>query len=103
MSREFVYEARDLVDAAVFHKNVLATCRCGHSAILESMDLWAWFSKRGWDDRLGQVSKHLRCMKCFQADRPKRKPRIELVRKEATVTLPHADDREFKRVVARRR
>lgn len=103
MSRQYIYEAKDLVDAGAFHLNVLAKCPCGHSSVLESVDLWAWFSKRGWDDRIGQVARHLRCMKCFQAGRPKRKARIELVQRVATVKLPLADLREFKKVVSRRR
>lgn len=101
--REYVYEARDLVDAGAFHKNVLATCPCGHWAILESIDLWGWFQRKHWDDRLSQVPRRLRCMKCFQADRPKRAPKIELVQREATVKLPWIDWREFKKVVSRRR
>jgi hypothetical protein len=103
MSRQYVYEARDLVDAAVFHQNILARCPCGHSAILESIDLWGWFSKRGWDDRLFSVPRRLKCMKCFQSGRVRQGPSIELVRKVATVKLPMADPREFKKVVQRRR
>ena len=103
MSREYVYEARDLVDAGVFHKNVLATCPCGHWAILESIDLWGWFEKRGWDHRLVQVPLRLRCIECLRAKRPKRKPKIELIQKVPTVKLPWVDEREFKREVGRRR
>jgi len=103
MSRQYVYEARDLVDAAVFHQNILARCPCGHWAILESVDLWGWFSKHRWDDRLLAVPRRLKCTKCFQAGRVRQGPSIELVRKEATVKLPRADDREFKKVVSRRR
>ncbi|WOF44287.1 hypothetical protein KNJ79_04990 [Sphingopyxis indica] len=103
MSRQYVYEARDLVDAGVFHKNILARCPCGHWAILESIDLWAWFRRRGWDERLYAVPRRLRCTKCFQAGRVKQGPSIELVMKDATVRLPFADMREWKREVQRRR
>lgn len=103
MSRQYVYEARDLVDAGVFHMNVLARCRCGHSAILDSIDLWGVFQRKGWDDWLPMVARHLGCTKCVIARRPKSRPTIELVQKEATVKLPWCDTAEFKRVVRRRR
>lgn len=103
MSRQFVYEARDLVDAGVFHKNILARCPCGHSAILESIDLWAWFQRRGWDIRLFAVPRRLKCTKCAKAGRARQGPTIELVLREPTIRLPYADMREFKKVVQRRR
>lgn len=101
--REYVYEARDLVDAGVFHKNVLARCHCGHWAILESIDLWGVFQRHRWDDRLLLVPRRLSCIDCFRAGRPKSAPTIELVQKEATVKLPMVDMSEWKRMVRRRR
>jgi hypothetical protein len=103
MSREYVYEAKDLIDAGVFHKNILARCPCGHWAVLDSIDLWEWFRKRGWDMRLYAIPRRLRCTQCAQAARIKQGPAIELVSKEATVRLPYANMNEWKREVRRRR
>lgn len=103
MSRDRIYETRDLVDAGAFHENILARCRCGHWSILESIDLWGYFRKKGWDERIVAVPQRLRCTKCFQAGRAKRRPSIELVQKEATVKLPYTPTDEFKREVKRRR
>ncbi|SKB27343.1 hypothetical protein [Sphingopyxis flava] len=103
MAREYVYEARDLVDAGAMHYNVLARCPCGHASILESIDLWDWFRRRGWDIRIRAVPRRLKCTACEDAARARQGPSIELVRKEATVSLPTADLREFKREVQRRR
>ncbi len=103
MSRQYVYETRDLVDAGAMHYNVRAICPCGHSAILESIDLWAWFKRRGWDMRIYAVPRRLRCTKCAEAGRVKQGPSIELVIKDATVRLPYADMSEWKHEVRRRR
>lgn len=103
MSRDRVYETRDLVDAGAFHANILARCRCGHWAILETIDLWGYFRKRGWDERIAAVPQRLRCTKCFQAGRPKRRPAIELVSEEPTVKLQYTSTEDFKREVRRRR
>lgn len=103
MSRDYVYEPRDLVDAGSMHYNVLSRCPCGHSEILDSIDLWAWFRRRGWDMRLTAVARRLKCRACAEAGRARQGPSIELVRKEATVSLPSADLREYKREVQRRR
>lgn len=103
MSRQRIYETRDLVDAGAFHENVLARCPCGHWAILDSIDLWGYFRRRGWNQHIKAVPQRLSCTKCFQAGRPKRRPVIELVTKVATVKLPHVHDDAFKREVRRRR
>lgn len=103
MTRQLIYEAKDLVDAGAFSRNVLARCRCGHWAILDSIDLWGWFQKRGWLDALPAVPMRLRCSMCKAAGRPRSKPAIELVRKAPTVKLPWTDITAFKREVRRRR
>lgn len=103
MTRQLIYEARDLVDAGAFNLNVLARCPCGHWGILDSINLWGVFQRRGWIDVLPAVPMRLRCSICRAAGRPKRRPTIELVRREPTVKLPWCDLTEFKRTVRRRR
>lgn len=103
MTRQLIYETKDLVDAGAFSRNVLARCPCGHWAILDSIDLWGLFQRRGWIDVIPAVAMRLRCSVCKAAGRPKRRPTVELVRQLPTVKLPWCDTTEFKRAVRRRR
>ncbi len=103
MTRQLIYEAKDLVDAGALSWNVLARCPCGHWAILDSIDLWGIFQRRGWIDVLPAVPMRLRCSVCASAGRQKRQPMVELVRQEPTRKLPWCDMTEFRRAVRRRR
>ena len=102
--RENVYETRDLVDAGVFHQNILARCpMCDHWGILDTIDLWGLFCKKGWSILIAQVPRRLRCSQCAAAGLQNSRPIIDLVRTAATVKLPYTHTHDFAREVKRRR
>lgn len=95
-----VHAVRDLFDAAVQHLNVGVFCRrCRHRSVLCAVGLWYRFSRKGWQDMIRDVGRHLRCSQCGA-----RNPAIELVTGAADgPALPLPDDREWKRALSRRR
>ena len=95
-----VNPVRELFDAALQHYAIRATCRrCPNIGVFHAAGLWYRFERKGWNDRLREVPRRLRCAQCGN-----RGPKLELVTHEAiTVPLPLPDDREWKRATSRRR
>jgi len=94
--------ATNLFEAAVWHKSVKVTCRCGHSVTFNPHSLWWLFEQRGWDMRLPQARRYFHCDKCLSAMRGKVRPtKIEPVAGMADVTLSMPPEREWKAALSR--
>ena len=103
MSRELVNPIRDLFDAAVRHNTIKVSCRCGNVGIFDPHALWWLFERRGWNDRLGDVQRRMRCLQCYAAKRKRTPAAIELSNENHTRQLPMPDVSEWKRQLRRRR
>ena len=102
MSRELVNPIRDLFDAAVRHNTIKVSCRCGNVGIFDPHALWWLFERRGWNDRLGDVQRRMRCLQCYVAKRKRtraatadaRYQRVEAAASAATVARIDTQMRE---------
>lgn len=103
MSRELVNPIRDLFDAAVRHSTIMVSCRCGNVGIFDPHALWWLFERRGWNDRLGDVQRRMRCLQCYVAKRKRTPATMELTSENPTRQLPMPDISEWKRQLRRRR
>lgn len=103
MARELVNPIRDLFDAAVRHETIKVTCRCGNVGIFDPHALWWLFERRGWNDRLPDVARRMRCLQCYFAKRQRSLATLDLCREDHTRQLPMPDIIERKRQLRRRR
>ncbi len=62
MSRELVNPISDLFDAAVQPKNGQGIVQVRNVGIFDPHALWWLFERRGWNDRLEEVQRRMRCL-----------------------------------------
>lgn len=98
--------ATNLFEAAIWHKVLEVTYRCGQSATFDPHGLWWHFEQKHWDMQLGQARRHFYCNLCTVqkrfAVRPIRLDPIEATGEgRAVVTLPMPPEREWKAALSR--
>lgn len=97
--RDGVRLPTNLFECAAWHRAIQAICRnhkCRRVGIFDPHQLWWLFHKRGWDDRLQEVERRLKCKQCGG-----RAAIGTTSGQEANITLPWPNEREWKRAVSR--
>jgi hypothetical protein len=56
--------ATNLAELAVMQHNLKATCRCGHSTVIDGIALWWFFEQKGRNQSLSRVGRYLYCKPC---------------------------------------
>lgn len=95
---------RHLLHCALYRRTVVARCPvCRREGRYDGVALWWLFHRKGWDDRLAEVPRRLRCRSCFDDRRKIVRPTIRLNRDEPDKPLPYPPEREWKKIVSRYR
>lgn len=97
MGRILVNPISDLFDVACRHHTVKVSCQCGNVGIFDPHALWWLFERIGWNDRLPDVRKRMRCLQCYYAKRKGTLATLKLGSEDHTRLLPMPDTIEWKR------
>jgi hypothetical protein len=94
--------ATNLFEAAVWHKAIKVTCRCGHAATFDPHGLWWYFEQRMWDMQFATVRSRFACSVCRLTLRRRVRPvSVNPTEGLGEVRLPMPDEREWKRALQR--
>lgn len=97
--------ASSLAELAVMQYNLRATCRCGHSTVIDGIALWWLFERKGRNQSLGTVGRYLYCRACHNRHLKRvRWPKVEPTRDPgAQCGLPCPGPQVWKQLVRRYR
>lgn len=103
-TREGGVDASSLAELAVMQQNLRATCRCGHSQIIDGIALWWLFERKGRNQSLRAVGKYLVCARCMKDGQKVNWPAIQTTREPGgQCGLPCPGEQVWKKLVARYR
>lgn len=97
---------RSLTDLAIHQYNIRLRCRlCRHARVLDGINLWWHFERRGWRDGFSAIGTKLHCSQCLiRLRRRILDPAIEVTRDPPQgVQLPDCPEAEWKRMRKRHR
>jgi hypothetical protein len=79
-TKEGGIDATSLAELAVMQYNLRATCRCGHTEVIDGIALWWLFERKGRDQSLRKVGQHLICARCLRDGQRVRWPALQQTR-----------------------